>query len=82
MAIITRGKHKGKDVKISQFCNDWISIKDERIPAADTIFSPTSFVFSDEEKHRINLARDAGNTGFMFGYLEWNGNRLKRKRRK
>ena len=37
MATITRGKLKGTEVKIHQFCNDWITVKEDA-----TVLNPLS----------------------------------------
>lgn len=37
MATILRGKKKGQTVKISQFCNDWVSTTDGQILALGSL---------------------------------------------
>lgn len=81
MAIITRGKHKGKEVKLHQFCNDWMMVEHYEIPNQETIFKPTALYFSDEEKSEIQQAERRGQTGFMFQKFYWDGNILKKKNR-
>lgn len=74
MAKILRGKRKGEDVKIHQFCNDWFSLDD------GTIINPTSLEFTQDEIEEIETAADKDQTGMMFAWFEWEGNRLIRKR--
>lgn len=61
MAIILRGKNKGQQVPIIQFCNDWFMVGD------GLIVSPTSLQLDFDEMHRV---LSEGNTGFLFGRYE------------
>jgi len=40
VAIVLKGKDKGKEIKISQFCNDWVSSDDCKI------YNPTSLQYT------------------------------------
>jgi len=55
MAIILRGKEKGKHVKVSQWCNDWVTVNG----ASKRVFSITALEFTDKEMFDI-LAGDNG----------------------
>lgn len=77
MATILRGKHKGLEVKIHQFCNDWFYIEHENIGNQDAIKSPTALEFTAEEIERIN---SSNNVGFLLHVYEWDGNRLKKRK--
>ena len=58
MATILRGKEKGKQVKIMQWCNDWVTVKG----ANKTVFSITALEFTSEEMFDI---LNHNNNGFM-----------------
>lgn len=60
MATITRGKRKGEEVTIHQFCNDWFTTGD------GAVLSPLSLQLNEEEMVRVEQARIAGQTGTMF----------------
>lgn len=60
MAIILRGKNKGKQVKIMQFCNDWVT-------ADGKVYSILALEFTVEEMYEIV---NNNNTGFMFNRFE------------
>lgn len=47
MAILLKGKNKGKEVQIWQMSNDWISTDDGKI------INPTSLKITEEEKDRL-----------------------------
>ena len=63
MAVVTRGKLKGRTVKIVQFCNDWFSIETN---GCTKIISPLSLCLNNEEFSRVIKARDVGDVGNMF----------------
>lgn len=74
MAIILKGKHKGKKVKIHQWCNDWITVEELTQP-----FSPMSLQYTSEEFRMILFNP---NNGDMFELYEpdYNNYRFKRKK--
>lgn len=80
MAVIFRGKHKTKEVRIRQFCNDWISVEHPDIPPQESIINPLSLSFSEQERERIQNAAAAGKTGYMFQKYYWDGLVLKKKK--
>jgi len=57
MATILRGKNKGKTVKISQWCNDWVTAE---IDGNVKVFGITSLEFSPEEMYQILVKEDNG----------------------
>ena len=65
MATVLKGKDKGKQVAIHQFCNDWFYL------ANGKIVSPTSIQLDLAEMHQV---LSDGNTGFMFGMYELRSN--------
>ena len=73
MATILRGKNKGKEVTISQWCNDWVSTKEGKI------FLVTALEFTDKEVFDILQHQ---NNGIMFDEFEKipYKNRFRRKR--
>ena len=72
MAIILRGKRKREKVEISQFCNDWVSIKGD-----SKIFGITQLSFSPEE---LTMIRNQKDNGFMFELFYIDGDRFKMRR--
>jgi hypothetical protein len=64
MATLIKGKHKGTEVVINQFCNNWFSVQSDEIAK---IVSPTSLEFTFDEIERIISSE----TGVMFGLYEW-----------
>jgi hypothetical protein len=72
MATLLRGKRRGEEVEIHQFCNDWFSLKD------GSIVSPGSLRLSGEEKKRVV----GGDSGILFNLydLTSDGTFKKRKR--
>lgn len=66
-ALILRGKHKGKVVKISQYCNNWFSIDSDDVALATKPMSPLSLLFTFEGQREI---RRHPNTGVMFQLFE------------
>ena len=57
MATILRGKLKGTEARVIQWCNDWFMLE----PGGIT--SPTSIQLTQEE---IRKVRECGNNGIMF----------------
>lgn len=74
MAIIRKGKRKGLEVKISQFCNDWFSLED------GSIVTPTMLTFSPKEIEMIEKHRKEEDTGIMFDLYQWEFAHLKRRK--
>lgn len=69
-ALITRGKNKGREVEISQWCNDWFSINTgdpmiDRLP-----FSPSSLAFTREDMETIRTHKNNGILFNLFGIRE------------
>jgi hypothetical protein len=61
MATIIRGKLKGTETKIHQWCNDWFMVD----PGG--IVSPTQLKLSEDERAKILLHN---NNGLLFGLFE------------
>jgi hypothetical protein len=74
MANILIGKEKGKKVKISQWCNDWISVKEN-----NKIYRITQLSFTQTELKTIKSHKD---NGFMFEVFEIVGDRFRFKKSK
>jgi hypothetical protein len=72
MAIVLRGKKKGKTIKLSQFANDWITDQD------NNVYHLTSVLFTDKE---IKLMQSAQYIGSMFDEFETRNNRFYRKKK-
>src|SRR5258708_8239990 len=64
MALIIKGKNKGKFVKLHQWCNDWFSVELEGKPI---IVSPTMLQFSIQETYDIT---HSGDNGFLLNKYE------------
>lgn len=75
MAIILRGKNKGKKVKIHQWCNNWITA--ELPDKSVKVFKITALEYTDAELFKIAMVE----TGYMFEVFEVHGNRIRRRRR-
>jgi hypothetical protein len=75
MAILIRGKEKGKEVKLLQWCNDWFMIEG----AEKRIVSPVSLQLDANEMMRVTSHK---NNGMMFGLfsLDADGTFKRRKR--
>lgn len=65
MATIIKGKNKGKEVKVCQFCNDWFSVDLEGMPL---IVSPTMLQLTKEEMKIFHKA-DRGHMDMLFTLL-------------
>lgn len=63
MALVLRGKDKGKDVTISQWCNDWVSIKDY-----PKVYSITALKFTPTELKKILTHNN--NNGIMLNIFK------------
>lgn len=57
MATIIKGKLKGQQVKIHQWCNDWFVLENGKV------FSPTSLQLTPEERDKV-LSHN--NNGFLL----------------
>ena len=55
MALVLKGKDKGKHVKIMQWCNDWVSIKDK-----PKIYRITALKFTEKEFKEILTTEHLG----------------------
>ncbi len=62
-ALILRGKHKGEEVKISQWCNDWFTIDTGTMMDLKP-FSPASLAFKMDDLEVIQKH----NPGMMFAW--------------
>jgi len=54
MALVLRGKDKGKKVVLHQWCNDWFTIKN-----STKVYSPSSLRLSNDEVDKF-LRTDSG----------------------
>lgn len=61
MALILKGKDKGKEVKLHQWCNDWFTVED-----SNRIYSPTSIRLNSEEIREFLLSE----SGIMLSLYE------------
>ncbi|HEB13550.1 MAG TPA: hypothetical protein ENI13_01065 [candidate division CPR3 bacterium] len=66
-AIIRRGKHKGREVEISQWCNDWFTVNTGDPMIDRKPFSPTSLAFNVQGLDKI---REHKNNGMLFNWFE------------
>ncbi len=64
MAEILRGKHKGKQGTIHQYCNDWFTIDIEDGPMG-VVISPVSLRLNWPEVAMVLEKMEAGKTGTM-----------------
>ena len=71
--IILRGKDKGKEKEVSQWCNDWVTSKDGKV------YSITNAQFTQDEFIAILSSDDNGN---MFDEFEVQRNRTFKRKRK
>ncbi len=58
MALILRGKDKGKEVILHQWCNDWFTIE-----GSNKVYSPSSLRLNADEIDAVLKSE----TGIMFG---------------
>lgn len=61
MATILKGKNKGQEVAIHQWCNDWFMVGDGQI------VSPTNLQLNLDEMKRV---LEHHNNGMLFGWFE------------
>lgn len=66
-ALILRGKHKGRVVPISQWCNDWFTLDSQEVDIARKAWSPASLSFSYET---MNVIKDHKNNGMLLGWYK------------
>jgi hypothetical protein len=55
MATILRGKQKGQTFEVSQYCNDWVTCKED-----NRVFRITSIQFTSDEFAKICKSREIG----------------------
>jgi uncharacterized protein (DUF1810 family) len=78
MATILKGKHKGKEVRIRQCCNDWFSV--DGLPPQESIIRPTNIKLTVAEM--VHLQAAEGNTGILFALFDlWEDGTFKRRYR-
>jgi len=65
VATILRGKRKGEEVTLNQFCNDWVTAADK--VGNVKVFKITALQFTNEEIFTICGHQ---NTGIMFNCFE------------
>ena len=80
MALITRGKHKGAECRICQFCNDWFVV--DLPDGKPLVMSPGSLKLTDQEAILVLEAAQRKETGILFGLfdLQMDGTFKRRKR--
>ncbi len=61
MALILKGKDKGKEVELWQWCNDWFTIKD-----SNKVYSPSSIRLNTVEIREFLLS----DSGHMLSWYE------------
>lgn len=77
MATILRGKRKGEEVTIGQFCNDWVMVQD--VAGNPRPMGLTALKFNDEEMNRILTNPNPGILFQCFERIPFE-NRFRRKR--
>jgi len=65
MATLLRGKNKGKEVEISQWCNDWVTIMDDM--RGCKVVSPSALQYTLNEFKEIMSHK---NNGILLGLFE------------
>lgn len=66
-AIIRKGKHKGLEVEISQWCNDWFTIEHPDIEPKYSVKSPDALLFTPAGWEQIKTHK---NNGILFNLYE------------
>ena len=61
-ALVVKGKHKGKEIEISQWCNDWFTSNTGDWEIDRKPFSPTMLAFTMDDLEVIQNH----NPGIMF----------------
>ena len=78
MATLLRGKLKGQEVELCQWCNDWFSVS---MPdGKPKILRPDQLQFTKEEMLEIKSSKGIG-TMFMQYQPTWDNRLVKRKGR-
>jgi len=81
-AVIRRGKYKGRQVKISQWCNDWFTIDarecegltdEEKIRLTIKPFSPSSLAFTTLGMGEIIKHKNNGMLFYQFEFTNIKG---------
>lgn len=76
MATIMRGKRKGEDVEIAQFCNDWFTTQD------GAVVGVLSIRLTPNEQALVVRECQLGRTGVMFTEFEMTDDgRFRRRKR-
>jgi hypothetical protein len=78
MATILRGKRKGEEVIIDQWCNDWITAHNKLETRVD-VFGITALKFTVEESYKILSSENLGVMLQLFDYHTLDGVFKKRK---
>lgn len=68
-AVITRGKRKGEEITLGQYCNNWFG--EPKNP--HVIHSPLSLAFSAEGIAEIENAYKTGKAGVMLDEFTFKG---------
>jgi len=66
MATILRGKRKGEEVKLHQWCNDWITTEE------GDVVNPLSLQLTPEEAAEVRASAERGECGHMFVLYDLN----------
>ena len=66
-AIIRKGKFKGKEVEISQWCNDWFMVRTGNIEIDRKPFSPSALAFEPQGMEKILKHK---NNGMFLAWFE------------
>ncbi len=75
MATVTKGKFKGQTVTLSQWANDWFTVKE-----MVKIFSPTMLLLTSDEFSRVCRDKHSGNLLAWYRPVTVNGGWVFRKR--
>lgn len=67
MAVILKGKNKGKKVTLHQWCNDWFTVEGKGVNPAMPL-SPTNLKFTDKEMEEVI---HHNNNGIMFALFHF-----------
>lgn len=66
-ALVLRGKQKGKEFEVSQWCNNWFTLNSDLIEVATKPFNPSSLAFTAEG---IETVKNHHNNGVLFEEYE------------
>jgi hypothetical protein len=64
-ALVLKGKHKGEEVEVLQWCNDWFMVEGEMVASA--ILSPVSLALSEETATEVRAHK---NNGHLFDWYQ------------